>query len=237
MAQTYTIHQVLEAIDASAAKWQFIILDGGKEKPADVRMTAYRDDYRWAIVLEELMFFPASPGHSGIVDSVYRVGNSISAQAPRREKAIQVTADTPQAPTFLPPFALEVNPNVRMIRIRDAVVPVDLSPPALARKGIPQPIDGKLRGQHLLWSLLPENRELLLATDEERHRHLPGDLPTFIQLDEWHHPAIITEGLKPSDSETFQMLAEAIATGDPSRYRPSRPPNTNWQNWLGYERV
>jgi hypothetical protein len=108
----------------------------------------------------------------------------------------------------------------------------------LRAKGIPLPDDGPLSGEHLLWSLLPKHKDALLCNRDERQRGLPVGLSEFLVLDEWNHPPLISRRRsKPSDSETFQMLAEAIASGDPNRYRPTAPPNTDWRNWLHFERV
>ncbi len=142
-------------------------------------------------------------------------------------------------------YGLEVNPNVSSIQIRDQVIPIDLSDGFLRQKGIPVEELGQhpqrgtrnLSGQHLLWSLLPENRDLLLATEEEKRRRIPPDLAKFMQLEEWYHPALIQNNSQPSESITFQMLAEAIKSGDASRYKPTKPPNTHWTNWLSYDRI
>lgn len=36
---------------------------------------------------------------------------------------------------------------------------------------------------------------------------------------------------RPSSYETWQQIAEVLATGDIGRYRPTLPPNTHWKNW------
>jgi len=230
-----TDDHILAQMDVARRKHRFIFLDGGKEIPVDVRMTIYRDVGRWAMVMEELMFFPPSPGHWGIADSLAYIGNCIT-PGDRNLDNVQVTSDGPDDPTFLDAIGFDVNPDVRSIRIRGQVVPVDLSSENLRHRGIPVGADG-LRGKHLVWSLVPEYRHLLLATEEEKRRRLPADIPKFMQLDEWNHPALIQDQLNPSNSETFVMLAKAIATGDPAQYRPTLPPNTHWRNWLGYPRV
>jgi hypothetical protein len=49
-------------------------------------------------------------------------------------------------------------------------------------------------------------------------------------LDEWNHPDLANSEL-PSQSETFQQLAQVLATGDTSKYWPSKAPNSHWKNW------
>lgn len=79
-------------------------------------------------------------------------------------------------------------------------------------------------------------RENVLATESERRVSVFPEMEQLLQLEEWHHPDLV-EGQRPGDSETFQQLAEVLATGDVSRYRPSRPPNTHWRNWPGGGRL
>jgi hypothetical protein len=78
--------------------------------------------------------------------------------------------------------------------------------------------------------LANEQRHLLLATPEERQRHLPQNTSCFMQLDEWHHPDCANDE-RASDSETFRQLAEALSTGDVARYRPTQSPNNHWRHW------
>jgi hypothetical protein len=100
--------------------------------------------------------------------------------------------------------------------VRDQVLPVD------GTAG--QPLKDVLR------TLVPEHRDILLATEEELRARIPADLPRVLQLDEWVHPDVAGQE-KPSDSDTFRQLAEALVTGDISRFAPTGPPNTHWSNW------
>jgi hypothetical protein len=73
-------------------------------------------------------------------------------------------------------------------------------------------------------------REQVLATPQERRISVLPDMTQILQLEEWHHPDLVNDD-RPSGSETFQQLAQVLATGDAERYHPSRPPNTHWRNW------
>lgn len=234
---SYTEEGILLELDRSRRSHNFIFPDGGKELPAKCRLTAYCDTTRWAIVLEELCYATNSPGFRGMVDMMPKIGNCVSERRSGERGFVAVLSDAPDEHVFLDVMGFEVNPDVRAIRIRNEVYPIDLSPGALEKKGIVVPSDGALRCEHLLWSLLPEYADLLMATEAEKRGRLPADLPKFIQLDEWNQPLLITKRLMPSQSETFQLLAKAMVAGDASLYRPTLPPNTDWKNWLGFERV
>jgi hypothetical protein len=56
-------------------------------------------------------------------------------------------------------------------------------------------------------------------------------------LDKWHHRTYYASrayppiGTPPSAYETYRLIAEVLVTRDPSRYRPTLPPNNHWKNW------
>jgi hypothetical protein len=73
-------------------------------------------------------------------------------------------------------------------------------------------------------------REQVLAMSQERRISVLPEMAQILQLEEWHHPNLV-EGEVASDSETFQQLAQVLATGDVGLYRPPLPANTHWRNW------
>ncbi|WP_437107609.1 DUF7003 family protein [Streptomyces flaveolus] len=82
----------------------------------------------------------------------------------------------------------------------------------------------------ILRSLVLENRSLFLANDQELRNRLPVRVPLIFQLNEWQQPHDLGDSM-PSDHETFRRIAEVLATGDASRYRPQIPSNTHWSAW------
>jgi hypothetical protein len=88
----------------------------------------------------------------------------------------------------------------------------------------------RLETWHVARGLVPEYRELLLATEEERREGVPEDLPRLLQIDEWRHPRF-TDAEVPSRTESFPRIAEVLATGDARAWRPAEKPNTHWKNW------
>src|SRR4029453_17979640 len=109
------------------------------------------------------------------------------------------------------------------------VVRFDLSESAREAKGITM-VEDQLSATDLFRSLLPEHRERFLATDAELRQRIPKDLPLLLKLDEWYHPDVVN-GDKPSDNETFQLIAKVLAKGNASLYAPTNEPNTHWKNW------
>lgn len=92
-------------------------------------------------------------------------------------------------------------------------------------------VDGALGTElvEVFRTLVPEHRELLLATEAEVRRRIPADLPKLLQLDEWHQPDLFET--PPSGAEVYRQLAAVMATADPGEYQPTEPPNTHWRNW------
>ena len=89
----------------------------------------------------------------------------------------------------------------------------------------------ELKSWHVLRALVPEHRELLLATESERRRGVPADLPLLLQLDDWDHPRLM-EGELPRSSVAFKQIAQALAAADPSKYDPDLVDgNVHWSNW------
>src|SRR5690348_13333200 len=77
----YTAADILEQLDGHAAEYTFPMLDNGYVYPADVRLSAYRDERRWAILIEVLGHFYRSGLPDGISTTIYRFGNCLRGEA------------------------------------------------------------------------------------------------------------------------------------------------------------
>lgn len=95
-----------------------------------------------------------------------------------------------------------VNPALEFIMIRGQRVPVNLSPAYLRAKGIELREPPLIDPPALLRSLMPEYRDLLLATPSKIARCYPQALTTVLTLEDWHHPDRTYDEL-PGCSETF----------------------------------
>jgi hypothetical protein len=233
-ANDLTATAILRQLDQFAAEEKFPRLDahGGCE-PAAWRLHAYRAPGRWALAIEQLSFYRDT---ATIDNDVYTYGNCLPLGPGLHEEGMLCpTDDGPEGPTFDVDSADGwglVQPDARTILIRGRVVPLNLRPRSLAAKGISLSRPPRVTGAELLRSLLPEHRDLLLASDEELARLVLPGLVRLMVLDEWHHPDVAA-GERPSASEAFQLLAEVLVTGDPKRYRPTCEPNTDWRLWVG----
>jgi len=227
----YTQSQILDQLDACAADFTFPMLDNGYVYLADVRLSAYRTERYWALIIEHL---GADYRGGGVFNCLYHFGNCFP-QTPGlpNEGTLPVMDDPSNYPIFPDEDHWNIHREKGFLRVRDELVPYDVTSEKLAERGISEDTwDGDtVTITELVRSLVPEHHALLLATEEELKRLLPPDLPLILRLDEWHHPDLV-EGEMPSKNEAFQMIADVLVSGDPGCYKPSLPPNTHWSNWL-----
>jgi hypothetical protein len=185
---------------------------------------AYRNDKHWAILIEDLGYHYKAGFPDGISSSIYAVGTGV-----KTHKMYLNGAHALKCPP-LREWRIDVPPELKEVSIRGVPVPVPRNKADYQARGIRISDVSELGGQDLLRVLLPEHRDALLATEQELRRHLKPGLPFFLKLDAWHHPDLADDQL-PSQSGTFPALAEALAFGDPNRFRLTRRPNTHWKHW------
>lgn len=234
----YTANDVLAQLDHGAERLGpgFPALDHGYYYPGDVRLSAYRDVEHWGIVIETLVCNASAVGggHSAMEDILYYYGNHLAVRSGMSDRSVrQVTADGPSGKTFaseLEAYHFTAVTNAGPIRIHDQVVAISTDPRDYDAAGVALQEPARIQHFELLRWLTSRYRNLLLASDEELEEGFIDDLPLFMRLDGWRHPDVL-HGQKPSDLETFQMLADALATGDACRFHPREAPNTHWSNW------
>ena len=222
--------EVLDQLDACARDFTFPMLDNGYIYPVDQRMHVMRSGTMWMMVIEAVGFNPRAGGIDGIQNCLHLFGNSLHRDPGTANEDFLNPFDCPQEDVFDEEHLWEVNPELDQLMIRRQQVPVDLRSQQLADKGIELLEPPAIDPPALLRSLVPEYRELLLATPGELRDRNPHGIPTALVLDEWNHPDVCGEVL-PSQSETFQMLGALIETGRLDEYHPTLPVNTHWSNW------
>ena len=207
----FTRRDILAQLDAHCGTFTFPMLDNGYVYLVDTRLTAFRDDRRWALVIETLGY---SPRAGQLDNTVHRYGNCIDGKTGTHNSdflcAIAGDIEDPDNGEHL-------LPGLDAISIRGVTI-------AVPRRDEPWPLADFFR------TLVPAHRDLLLADRGELMMRLPPDLPQILRLEEWHHPNVVAEEL-PSASPTFQMIAEVMVSGDPRKYAPKMAANTHWSHW------
>ncbi|WP_394347842.1 DUF7003 family protein [Niastella caeni] len=106
-----------------------------------------------------------------------------------------------------------LNNQATSIKIRDTVIPLRFDKEYYLQKGIELEFENRITPWELLRGLIPERSNLFWLTRQEIATKIPLDLPEFMTLTNWHHPDLAADE-KPSDTETFQQLADVIVTGN-----------------------
>jgi hypothetical protein len=244
----WTARAILEVLDDAAAGYDFPMLDNGYVYPVDVRLSAYGDKQRWALVVEWL---GVGNRNCEFDTSLYCYGNCLTAQrseqdfvTPEAYRAwrdqhrfdetlfLHPVGDGPTAPLLDPDRYLDVNPGAKDLTIRGQVVAIPRDSEVYRAHGVTLEAPPRIRLYELMRCLLPEQRPLLVAAEEEIRRVVPDDLRLLLRLDAWRHPNLADDQL-PSRTQTFRMIASVLATGEVDRYRPPRRPNTHWSHWPG----
>lgn len=205
------VDDVLAQWDQAAEDFRFPDLGHVCSYLVDARLRLYADPGRWAMVVDIVGYNPRS---GNLVDVVHVFGNCLTIGTPGYENDDFIervdnweAVESPEDP--------ETYAGEAQIVIRGKALTVT------AQAG--DDLADVFRG------LVPTHRDLLLADEVEARRRIPGDIPLVLQLDEWNQldPAEVP----PSRTETFRMLAEVAATGDPAHYAPTSQPTTHWSHW------
>lgn len=238
----WTSQEILRVLDDCAGAFTFPALDNGYVYLAGTKLSAYRSAEDWALVIEIFGFSP----RMGLPDlAVYTLGSTLRdrntpaqyvsdnayraylAQHPHDE----VRSFYPIAEgSWLDDESCEyVAANASVLDLRGRSVPIP-SVYVLEACGINPAEPPRIRTFELCRFLAETRRDLVMASSTERRTSVPAGLVEVLTLDAWHHPDVVANE-RPSASETFQLLACVLVTGDATVYQPSSPPNTHWSRW------
>lgn len=239
----FSSETILSILDQCCDAFTFPMLDNGYVYLAATRLSLYRSDEDWAMVIEVFGFSP----RAGLPDThihtfASRLHNRDSPEKYiSRERYEQYLVNNPHNESRLifpvdegpwqDPECLEfVADNAQTVSLRG----VPLSVPALpvyARHEIILEEPPRVQVFELCRFFADVARDQVLATEQERRVSVRPEMIQILQLEEWNHPNIVDESERPSGSETFQQLSKVLITGQSSHYRPTLPPNTHWRNW------
>lgn len=223
--------EILRQLDVEAEGYVFPMLDNGYYYHGDQKMTIFRDDRRWAILLEVLAFFNHEYGLEGITTIANVFGNCLIGW--NNNDNFNYFASDNGTETFLTDDTIHLpylNPEAKSILVRGQEIPIISDRRHYESKQIKLEHEGKITSWEFLRGLIPEHSNLFWVTREEISTKIPNDLPIFMTLDNWHHPDLVVDE-KPSETETFQQLADVIITGDKQLYNTTEISNTHWTNW------
>jgi len=223
--------EILNQLDKCNSEFTFPMLDNGYVYPAGTKLTAYRDDERWVIVIEAIGFSYRGGGHNGISNCLHVYGNCLSYEpGTRNENFIYLTDDANNYNTFDDEEYFYLNPDCPSFILRDETLPLYQDRELYKASGIEIEDQTKINAFEFLRLLDALHHDKLVATENEIRERIPSDIPKIIELHDWFHPDVINDEL-PSKNETFIQIAEILETGNTGYYKPTYEPNTNWKNW------
>lgn len=231
--------EIFAILDEAAETCAFPRLDNGYFYLAATRLSLFRSEQDWALVIETFGYSP----RAGLPSThVYTFASNLHKRNTVHdyvsEEAYQNylknnphnefrSFDPIEEGDWMEENYMDVAPSGQvMLRERSIPLP-DLH--EYATRGIelekaqPQVFE-------LCRYLAEIAREDVLATPEERRISVLPELKQIRQLEEWHHPDLVHDEL-PSGSTTFQQLVDILVAGDKSIYDPENEPNTHWSNW------
>jgi hypothetical protein len=223
--------EILKRLDKCANDFEFPMLDNGYVYLADTRMSVYASQGNWAIIIEVLGYSPRAWKTDGFNNCLHCFGNFLACKN-RIDNAnfLFPISDGSSAPLFAEHEPEMISPLATDVKIREILFPITNDLNAYRENGINLESPPAVHAFEFLRLLAATHQDLLLASENELRARLIGDISLILQLNEWHHPDLVS-GEKPSENETFMLIAEIIDNLNPNMYRPSKLPNTHWSNW------
>lgn len=237
----YSPKDILEYLEGYDQETYHFIID--LEHPyfftAGSRLTLYADETRWAIVFEKSGY---STGSGAAEIEFTYFGNcleNLKSEIPGNEttsnRSTEWIINNAELEQIQHDFEL-VAKDKNEVKIRDTFIPIEHDWSKYLAKGIkPQHYenpDKLIDFPSLIRYLDEENTSLFRATDKELRMHLPTDLPQLMQIDKWHHKRYYQgNGTKPSEYETYRMIADILVSKDTIKWKPTLKANNDWRNW------
>ncbi|PWV56151.1 hypothetical protein [Chitinophaga sp. S165] len=228
---TFSSSDILAQLDVCAQDFNFPVLDNGYIYPVVSRLSVFGDIERWVIAIEVVGYHYRFHGHNGVENCIYVYGNCLGFEpGMTAENVLYVTAESDEGATFIHDSWGTVNPDVHSMLIRDQKVSIPKDPAFYTSRNVTLENPPAIRGYEFMRASLPEYKNEFLALEDEIYDCFRLNIPKIMQLDEWYHPDIAGEE-KPSENETFQMIASVLESGDISCYNPTKSANNHWNNW------
>jgi hypothetical protein len=116
---------ILGQLDQCNADYAFPMLDNGYVYPAGSKLTAYRDDERWVLIVEVIGFNYRDGGHNGISNCLHIYGNCLDyAPGIQNENFLFLTDDARDSETFDDEEYFYLNPESSNFTLREQSLPI-----------------------------------------------------------------------------------------------------------------
>ena len=222
----------------------FLDLEHGYCETANSKIHLYADKDNWAIILEKSGY--QNRGKFAVIELNY-IGNCIDYPSNKSNGRIYITNTKSiflitteefyrienKSGTEMEQFEL-IDNSITEVKIREELITVELNSEKYDKLGInlrEENNSRKLIGfSDLIRFFRETNSEIITAKEEEIKSQIPNNLQKIMTINEFHHLSIYEEKL-PSQSETYQLIANVLINRDSSIWKPKLCSNNHWSNW------
>ena len=218
----------------------FIDLEHPYFHTAGSRLTLFADEKRWAIVFEKSGY--SNSGYRGEIELAY-FGNCLinlqsegSSEGYTSNMKTVVLIDNEEMERIENDTDELVAKHIKQVKVRDTMLDIEQEKSVYIQKDITDSVydnpENLIDIPSLIRYLDEQHSMLFRATDSELRKCLPADLPKLMHIDQWHHEAYYEgHGTRPSDYETYRMIADILVSRDTTKWKPTLKPNNDWRNW------
>src|SRR3989344_437427 len=209
---------ILRNLDQAAEKHNFPDLVSFEWRYGAARMHCYSDisKNQWAIVIEEFTYSASLTDIDFFTVILYSFGNKLPKRNEKkiffkpikkgRSKVLCYDDENEENPWQ----SQRLHPDTKDIQIHGKLYPVSHKSKDYEKLGIKLEHEPEiLKKEFFLW-LADSYKNEIFATKKE----IGIGLPEVLMLEDWIHPDTYEQ--KPSDSPTFQMIANVLEYSDPS---------------------
>lgn len=240
VTMTWEKKDILTILDQCAKDFTFPALDHGYVYLAKTKMTLFRSEQDWAIAIEVFGFSP----RAGVPDiHIYNFSNNLyqrnSSSNYVSEEAYQnyLKQNPHNESRFFYPIKNQdwqieeeqeftKEGGICLFRDQEIKVPTQAEYQEI---GIELEEERPLTFEFCRY-IAAKYPKLVSATEEERRASIQPEMKLLLELEDWHHPDILG-GESPSDSISFQQIAEVLHSNNPKLYDFNTKGNTHWSNW------
>jgi hypothetical protein len=236
----WTPEKILEVLDRCCEEFTFPVLDNGYVYLAATKLSVYRSEKDWAIVIEVFGFSPRSgdPDVQIYTFSSKLYNRNLSSSYVSEVAYENYLRNNPYNESrFIYPIENSdwqeeddqeyiKEKGICLLRGNEVLLPEKSE---YQKFGIQLEEERPLTFEFCRY-LAGKYKDIVLCTETERRVSVQPDMELLLQLDEWDHPDVSGEEL-PGSSDTFQKIAQVIVTGNADLYKNEENPNTHWSHW------
>jgi len=160
--------EILRQLDKCADDFTFPMLDNGYVYPVESRLSAYRDDERWALIIEVVGFNCRAGGQDGIGNCLHIFGNCLEFEPGTNNANFLHPVDNREdGDLFNEEFEDFLNSGAVTLTLRGKKVQISTNPKFYLQKGIELENSPKIMIWEFLRGIASDYKDQFLASENE----------------------------------------------------------------------